>query len=149
ACGVLLGAPTAEVDSRIRILLSQVRSLKKHEDYVRAMRRATEKEKQRIDMVLGYVLYHNDASKDGGEDPAADRKAAPSSGLEIPASAASGTVEAPLVMGRALQVGSASSSSSEEAAASSSRKQVVRKPQASSSRKQVVPKPKAEAEDDS
>ena len=49
-----------------------------------------------------------------------------------PASSASGTVEAPLMMGRALQVGSASS-----------------KPQASSSRKQVAPKPKAEAEDDS
>ena len=44
-----------QVDSRIRILLSQVRSLKKHEDYVRAMRRATESEKRKIDSVLSYV----------------------------------------------------------------------------------------------
>ena len=73
-----------QVDSRIRILLSQVRSLKKHEDYVRAMRRATESEKRKIDSVLSYVLYHEDGSNDAaGAGRASSSEAAPKSSLEL------------------------------------------------------------------
>ncbi|CAE7350592.1 unnamed protein product [Symbiodinium sp. CCMP2592] len=45
-----------QIDSRIRILLSQVRCLKKQDEYVRAVRTATESEKARIDMVLSHVF---------------------------------------------------------------------------------------------
>ena len=49
-----------QVDSRIRIMLAQVRALKKQDEYLRAVRRATESEKARIDMVLSHLLYHDE-----------------------------------------------------------------------------------------
>ena len=71
-----------QVDSRIRILLAQVRSLKKHDEYVRAMRRATEFEKERVDVVLSHVLYHEE-NKDDTVGASSSSKAGEATGLEI------------------------------------------------------------------
>ena len=71
-----------QVDSRIRILLAQVRSLKKHDEYVRAMRRATKFEKERVDVVLSHVLYHEE-NKDDTVGASSSSKAGEATGLEI------------------------------------------------------------------
>ncbi|CAE7301807.1 unnamed protein product [Symbiodinium microadriaticum] len=114
-----------QVDSRIRIMLAQVRALKKQDEYLRAVRRATESEKARIDMVLSHLLYHDENTV------GASSSSKGAANICSPKAVASArAAEEPTVFGRPLMVGDLGSSSSEECAskaAASSSSRPVRK----------------------
>ena len=73
-----------QVDSRIRILLAQVRSLKKHDEYVKAMRRATElKRKGSMWYCLMCCTTRSQENKDDTVGASSSGKAGEATGLEI------------------------------------------------------------------
>eukprot|EP00439_Symbiodinium_sp_Y106_P018192 s7774_g2.t1 len=73
-----------QVDRRIRILLAQVRSLKKHDEYVKAMRRATElKRKGSMWYCLMCCTTRSQENKDDTVGASSSGKAGEATGLEI------------------------------------------------------------------